>query len=283
MDSVNNELSAPGGWSAAAADGGPESSTDVARSVRPVRSWPLLVLALPAAVAIWSGWIGIGKLTGFGIVQPLPGIWESLRVDTAVTLPIGVEAYAAMALHAWLTSSPAVSTRTRRFARWSAIGSLALGAAGQAAYHLMAEAHMTRAPWQVTTLVASLPVLVLGLGTALAHMLRADAAAVVPGPDQCAGGLVAVRPALDASDQARGAGPVEENADRGHVPDSAGYLPAEPMTETVRAAVCALLAAGRQVSRRSLRAAGVSGSNAELGELARRLRAESLAEDRPAA
>ena len=29
-------------------------------------SWPLLILALPAAVAVWSGWIGIGKLTGFG-------------------------------------------------------------------------------------------------------------------------------------------------------------------------------------------------------------------------
>ena len=47
--------------------------------------------------------------------------------------------------------------------------------AGQVAYHLMAQAGMTRAPWPVTTIVSCLPVLVLGMGTALAHMLRADA------------------------------------------------------------------------------------------------------------
>src|ERR1039457_6072149 len=38
-----------------------------------VRSWPLLILALPAAVAVWSGWVGIGQMTGFGQVPPLPG------------------------------------------------------------------------------------------------------------------------------------------------------------------------------------------------------------------
>jgi len=83
VEPVNNELNARDSWSANVLSAGPESRTDAARSVRPVRSWPLLVLALPAAVAIWSGWIGIGQLTGFGIVQPLPGIWDALRVDTA--------------------------------------------------------------------------------------------------------------------------------------------------------------------------------------------------------
>ena len=142
-----------------------------------MRSWPLLVLAVPAAVAVWSGWVGIGQMTGFGEMHPLPGIWDSLHVDTAVTLPVGVEAYAAFALRAWLASSPVVSDRTRRFARWSAIGSLLLGMAGQVAYHLLTEAHATRAPWQVTTLVSCLPVLVLGMGTALAHLVRSDASA----------------------------------------------------------------------------------------------------------
>ena len=69
----------------------------------PIRLWPLLVLAAPAAVAVWSGWIGIGQLTGFGQIHPLPGIWRSFHIDTAVTLPIGLEAYAAFALRAWLT------------------------------------------------------------------------------------------------------------------------------------------------------------------------------------
>ena len=96
-------------------------------------------------MAVWSGWVGIGRLTGFGVVAPLPGIWDSLRLDTALTLPVGVEAYAAYALRAWLSSSPVISVRTRRFARWSAVGSLGLGMAGQVAWHLLSQAHVARA------------------------------------------------------------------------------------------------------------------------------------------
>jgi hypothetical protein len=140
-----------------------------------MRSWPLLVLAVPAAPEVWSGWVGIAQKTGFGQVSPLPGIWPSLHLDTTVTLPVGVEAYAAYALRAWLDTSPAVSDRTRRFARRSAIFSFALGMAGQVAYHLLAQAGAARAPWIITTIVSCLPVLVLAMGTTLAHMLRADA------------------------------------------------------------------------------------------------------------
>jgi hypothetical protein len=153
-----------------------------------VRSWPLLVLAVPAAAEVWSGWVGIAQKTGFGMVPLLPGIWPSLRLDTAVTLPVGVECYAAYALRAWLATDHTVSDRTRRFARWSAVFSFALGMAGQVAFHLMDQAQVTRAPWAITTLVSCLPVLVLGMGTALAHMLREDAAAAdraqtdAPGP-----------------------------------------------------------------------------------------------------
>lgn len=107
------------------------------------RAWPVLLLALPAFVAIWSGWVELGRLTGFGEVQPLPGIWDALRIDTAITLPIGVETYAAYAMYVWLALD--VSERARRFARVSAIGSLVLGAAGQVAYHLMAAAGIERA------------------------------------------------------------------------------------------------------------------------------------------
>ena len=57
---------------------------------RTVRSWPLLVLAAPAAAEVWSGWVGIAEKTGFGLVSPLPGIWPSLHLDTTITLPIGV-------------------------------------------------------------------------------------------------------------------------------------------------------------------------------------------------
>ena len=113
-------------------------------------------------------------MTGFGEIRPPPGVWNSLHVDTAVTLPVGVEAYAAFALRVWLTSNPVVSDRTRGFARRSAIAALVLGMVGQVAYHLLAQAGVTRAPWEVTTVVSCLPVLVLGLGSALAHLLRSD-------------------------------------------------------------------------------------------------------------
>jgi hypothetical protein len=79
---------------------------------------------------VWSGWVGIAQKTGFGLISPLPGILPSLHLDTSITLPVGVEAYAAYALRAWLADGHSISGRTRRFAKWSAICS-ALGMAGQ--------------------------------------------------------------------------------------------------------------------------------------------------------
>jgi hypothetical protein len=159
----------------------PETTAEVSAPVDPgattppipartLKPWPVLLLALPAFIAIWSGWVGLGTLSGFGIVHPLPGILDEVSLNTAITLPVGMETYAAYALRVWLT--PGLPTRARRFARWSAIGSLVLGAAGQVAYHLMTAAGMHSAPWQITTLVSCLPVAVLGMGAALAHLLR---------------------------------------------------------------------------------------------------------------
>jgi hypothetical protein len=76
--------------------------------------------------------------------------------------------------------------------------------AGQVAFHLMDQDHVTRAPWAITTLVSCLPVLVLGMGTALAHMLREDAAA----PDQ--------------PDGRSGRSTVPESVRRGPAPGPAG-------------------------------------------------------------
>ena len=104
-----------------------------------MRRWPLFLIAAPAAVAIWSGWVGLGELCGFGVVHPLPGIWPALQLNTAITLPVGVEAYGAYALGAWLRSPR--RTRPGTFARRSAIGALVLGMLGQVVYHLLAAAH----------------------------------------------------------------------------------------------------------------------------------------------
>jgi hypothetical protein len=141
------------------------------------RRWPLLLLALPAFVAVWSGWVRLGELCGFGVVKPLPGILDDVTINTAITLPVGVETYAAYALGAWL-SGRWLSSGTRAFAKWSAIGSLALGMAGQVAYHLLVTFELKTTPWQIVTAVSCLPVLVLGMGVGLGHMLARDAHAV---------------------------------------------------------------------------------------------------------
>lgn len=151
----------------------------------PVRRWPLFLIAAPAAVSIWSGWVGLGELCGFGLVRPLPGIADGFQLNTAITLPVGVEAYGAYALGAWLSQPAGGPART--FARRSAIGSLVLGMLGQVAYHLLAAAHATRAPTLVVVLVSCLPVVTLGFGAALTHLLSAGAPAA-PEPDPGASG-----------------------------------------------------------------------------------------------
>jgi hypothetical protein len=253
----------------------------------PFPTWPLLILALPAAIAVWSGWVGIGEMTGFGEIKPLPGIWNSFHLDTAVT------------------SNRAVSDRTRRFARWSAIAAMILGMSGQVAFQLLNQAGTSRAPLEVTTLVACLPVAVLGMGSALAHLLRSDAATLrrcdaakvqeadahqghtaVPAeqvPASHAGqGQATPRPSVIVAPSALRTGPDSclpdcaagfLNRDPGHNHRAQDRLPARVRLEDTEAAVGKVIVAGRPISRRSLRSAGLHGSNADLGMLARMARA----------
>jgi HTH domain len=192
-----------------------------------LRRWPLVLIAAPAAVAVWSGWVGLGTLCGFGLVHPLPGIADGFRLDTAITLPVGVEAYGAYALGAWLT--PGVPDAVRRFARRSALGSLLLGMAGQVIYHLLAAAHASRAPWPVVVLVSCLPVITLGFGVGLTHLLRA----AHPGTDDA--------PAREGSDAPAGA-PADTAPDIGADtrPDIRAASPRTPRRTGTAAAVARL-------------------------------------------
>lgn len=149
-----------------------DASTSVAPEPAPRRppSWPLVIIGLAAAISVWSGWVGLGQLAGFGVIQPLPGVWDDLRINSAVVLPVSVEAYAAYALRCWLTTQ-SITLRARTFARRSTITSLVIGAAAQIAFHLMAAAGLDHAPWPVTVGVATIPVVVLGLATALASLI----------------------------------------------------------------------------------------------------------------
>jgi len=204
---------------------------------------------------------------------------------------VGVEAYAAYALRAWLAREDWISDQTRRFAKWSAICSFALGMAGQVAYHLLAQAGAARAPWPITTIVSCLPVLVLAMGTALAHMLRSDAHTTADGPDDngTAGPATPWSPSWSAEDQA---GPAQDQTTGQptprsgppprtrtvpkavHGPADGTRTPTLPEINQARLIASRLTAAGKPVSRRALRREGIKGSNQALNALARRINAE---------
>jgi hypothetical protein len=267
---------------------GPRRSTAAPRPCGPGRCWSWPLRLRPRC---GPGGSASRRRPGFGLVSPLPGIWPSLHLDTTITLPIGVEACAAYALRAWLAREDWISDQTRRFAKWSAICSFALGMAGQVAYHLLAQAGAARAPWPITTLVSCLPVLVLAMGTALAHMLRADTHTAADGPDNngTAGPATPPSPVRSAEDQegpaqdqttgqpTSGSGPpartrtvpkaVHGTADRTRTPALAEINQA-------RLIASRLTAAGKPVSRRALRSEGIKGSNQALNALARRINAE---------
>jgi hypothetical protein len=177
---------------------GTPASAGEKKAASPLVVWPVLLMAMAAFVAVWSGWVGLGEMTGFGEVRPLPGIADNFVINSAITLPIGVEAYAAYAMYVWL-SGRCRNDATVIFAKWSSIGALLLGAAGQIAYHLLEQAQADKraaaqaladaaaaatgqaaervvlgAPWWITTFVSCLPVVVVGLGAALAHMVRSE-------------------------------------------------------------------------------------------------------------
>jgi hypothetical protein len=268
----------------------------VSDGTRTVRSWPLLVLAAPAAAEVWSGWVGIAQKTGFGLVSPLPGIWPSLYLDT---------------YHPARRGGGVCRVRAARLAERRAAGQrpdppvcqvvrdlLALGMAGQVAYHLLAQAGAARAPWPVTTIVSCLPVLVLAMGTTLAHMLRADAGITADAPDQETGGPVVSRsPAWSAEDQLGAVqGQAAPPAPQTGTGPSIGTLKCPTQDHGIRAATATpsgigqarvaasrLAATGRPVSRRALRSEGIRGSNWTLNALARTINAELAATaDRPA-
>ena len=163
--------------------------------------------------------------------------------------------------------------------------------AGQVAYHLLAQAGMTRAPWAITTVVSCLPVLVLAMGTALAHMLRADAE-TTDAPDSGTGPPAVLRSLPWSPEDQDGPGPQRgrrrtgtgpragtrtvprQDRQRGRGGTGPGFRAARPQVDQARVVARRLAAAGKPVSRRALRSGGVKGSNEALNALARMLSSE---------
>jgi len=144
--------------------------------------------------------------------------------------------------------------------------------------------------------VSCLPVLVLGMGTALAHMLRADTASTDMTDSRAAGPATPWSPVWSPADQT---GPDQDPAGQGQTapaepgPPEGTSMPAppareaatqttppapqvaeQPSTGETRLIASRLAAAGKPVSRRALRSIGVRGSNEALNALARKISAE---------
>ncbi|MBO0847832.1 MAG: hypothetical protein J2P20_00090 [Pseudonocardia sp.] len=195
--------------------------------------WPLLVLAAPASVAIWSGWVSLGEMCGFGTVHPLPGIADGWQINSAITLPIGMEAYAAYALGAWLSPKP-IRRQARRFARWSSMVALAVGVLGQAVYHLLNAWGFRTAPMAVVVGVACLPVLVLAAGATLHHLIGEDRANADRAPVHDSGRPVRRLSALVRSwraDWSAGAGTAPDRSSGGPVQDGRPSGPVRDRSE----------------------------------------------------
>jgi hypothetical protein len=130
--------------------------------------WPLILIGLPCMVATWAGWVQLGEMCGFGLVEPFPGITD-FTIDTRITLPLGTEAYAIYAMEkATHRETPA---RARRWAGWSSAFSFGVGLAAQVTFHLLESAGVTKAPWPVVVLVSVVLVGVLGSAALLFHLL----------------------------------------------------------------------------------------------------------------
>jgi len=125
------------------------------------------------------------------------------------------------------------------------------------------------------------------MGTALAHMLRADAGTADTPGNATGGPPVSRSPAWSAEDQAgavqdqaapqaplAGAGPPAgtTTVQQDHSARAATAVPSG--IGQARVAASRLAAAGRPVSRRALRSEGIKGSNQALNALARTINAE---------
>ena len=283
----------PGGPPAARTTGpaGADRSAAVSSGTRTVRSWPLLVLAAPAAAEVWSGWVGIAQKTGFGLVSPLPGIWPSLHLDTSITLPVGVEAYAAYALRAWLAGEhcdqrpdPPVRQVVRDLllrARHGRAGGLPPAGPGRDGTGTVARHHDR----------------VLPAGPGPGHGDHAGPHAArrrrhrggrtgrsgpedqqyrgpQPGPPRTRQGRPRTRPHARRLGRVRSSRQDQNGPAAG--PRTAGRNQAPAPAEIGQARLIAsrLTAAGKPVSRRALRSEGIRGSNQALNALARTINAE---------
>jgi len=121
-------------------------------------------------VAVAAAWISFSALTG---LARMAHIWPPYL------LPVAIDAYAVTSTRIWLTGTgPA-----RAWARLNSFAAIGISIAGNAAYHGLASAGITRLPWQLAAGVAAVAPLTLWLVAHLHSLLtRKQLPAPVPVP-----------------------------------------------------------------------------------------------------
>jgi hypothetical protein len=135
--------------------------------MKPKLTWLLAPISLGAFLATWGGWAKLAAMTGYAEVQMLPGqSWSTFNIG--IVLPMTVEPFGALAM------AVAFNVKVRRWARVvagvMAITTLLAAGTCQAVVHNLTVAGKTIAPPLIVTVTSVLPVIVLGLGGALAML-----------------------------------------------------------------------------------------------------------------
>lgn len=135
--------------------------------MKPKLTWLLAPISLGAFLATWGGWAKLATMTGYGNVEMLGGQdWS--RFNIGIVLPITVEPFGALA--AAVAFNPKVRSWARVIAGVMALSTLVAAGICQAVVHGLTVQGKTAAPDYVVAVTSVLPVIVLGLGGALAML-----------------------------------------------------------------------------------------------------------------
>ncbi len=129
----------------------------------------LVPISVGAFLATWGGWAKLATMTGYQEVEMLGG-QEWSRFNIGIVLPMTVEPFGAFA--AKVAFDPAVKRWARIIAGIMAVLTLVAAGICQAVVHHLTVTGVTRAPDYVVTVTSVLPVIVLGLGGALAMLSK---------------------------------------------------------------------------------------------------------------
>lgn len=216
----------------------------------------------------WT-WLGIGVVAAAAAVVSFAALRQlaeraNVPPSLAWLLPVAIDATIVVATRVWLIGG--AGRRVVGYARFLALGALALSVAGNAAEHAMT-AYRVVAPWWVLVAVSAVPPVALGATVHLAALLANDTREHVT--------EATTSPAAEKSATRATAPPAATPA-----PEPAGSLPAARQTAGAKeAAMRATFERYRDESRlHELTGAALARSAGAAPSLGRRYRAKWMAE-----